>query len=164
MFSKPNKAKEAVQVQSNLPQPEITDQQKSATSAVSQTQISSNSSINGDLNIGGDLLVDGEITGRIKVCGHLIVGKKGVIRSESVECTVGEVSGRVEGKISAFELLVIHNNGHVAGDIEVKDIIIEKGGRFDGKCQYITSEASTSPVNEPHKPIKDKADINIEPQ
>lgn len=110
--------------------------------AISQTTISANSLVKGELNIKGDLIIEGEVIGRVIVSGRLTIGKKGSVKSEGIECNTGEVSGQIQGKIHASELLIIHSNGYITGDLEVKDLIIEKGGRFDGKCQYIATETT----------------------
>ena len=96
-----------------------------------------------ELEVKGDLHIDGEISGRLHVQGRLIVGRTGIIHSEGVECSVGEISGSFEGALTATELLTIHAGGHVTGDISVKDIVIEKGGRFDGRCQYFSPKSQT---------------------
>ena len=95
------------------------------------------------MEVKGDLHIDGEISGRLHVQGRLIVGRTGIIHSEGVECSVGEISGSFEGALTATELLTIHAGGHVTGDISVKDIVIEKGGRFDGRCQYFSPKSQT---------------------
>ena len=97
--------------------------------------------MHGELEVKGDLHIDGEISGRLHVQGRLIVGRTGIIHSEGVECSVGEISGSFEGALTATELLTIHAGGHVTGDISVKDIVIEKGGRFDGRCQYFSPKS-----------------------
>ena len=85
---------------------------------VERTAVGAGSLMHGELEVKGDLHIDGEISGRLHVQGRLIVGT-----------------------LTATELLTIHAGGHVTGDISVKDIVIEKGGRFDGRCQYFSPKS-----------------------
>lgn len=135
MFRKSKKRKETDSVREERMQTDASE------SAVSQIIISEGSFVNGELNITGNLTVDGEIAGRIHVGGHLIIGERGIVKTEGVTCNVGEVAGLVEGNMIATELLIIRANGYVKGDIVVKDMVIEKGGRFDGKCRYSISDS-----------------------
>ena len=118
--------------------------QESAVDAVHtgayKTTISSGSTFCGELEVDTDLQVDGMIKGRLQIGKRFVIGKGGQVVSEGIDCAVAEISGKLEGPITATEMLTIHAGGHIKGDIAVRDVVIEKGGRLDGRCQYLSSE------------------------
>ena len=131
MFSKSTKERETsgtVEMPEVVPAPSPSAACSSSV-PVERTAVGAGSLMHGELEVKGDLHIDGEISGRLHVQGRLIVGRTGIIH--------------FEGALTATELLTIHAGGHVTGDISVKDIVIEKGGRFDGRCQYFSPKSQT---------------------
>lgn len=110
-----------------------------------KTTISAGSTLSGQLEVDTDLQVDGEVKGRLRVGKKFVIGKEGRVASEGIDCSVAEISGLLEGPLTATEMLTIHAGGHIKGDICVRDVVIEKGGRLDGRCQYLASEQSGAP-------------------
>jgi len=68
--------------------------------------ISEGTKIKGDIIAGGDIRIDGELNGNISAKGKLVVGPTGRIKGE-VDCFNVEVSGIIQGKVSASELLIM---------------------------------------------------------
>ena len=76
--------------------------------------------------------IDGEVIGNIKGNGGLIVGEKGYVKGDlNVENVV--VYGKVHGNIRARSL-EIRASGRVDGDVQVQELMIEKGAIYNGKC------------------------------
>ncbi len=76
--------------------------------------------------------IDGEVIGNIKGNGGLIVGESGSVKGDlSVENVV--VYGKVHGNIRARSL-EIRASSRVDGDIQVQELVVEKGAIFNGKC------------------------------
>ncbi|MFZ8784325.1 bactofilin family protein [Thermocrinis sp.] len=76
--------------------------------------------------------IDGEIIGNIKGNGGLIIGEKGYVKGDlNVENLV--VYGKIHGNIKARSL-EIKASGRVEGDIQVQELMIEKGAIYNGKC------------------------------
>lgn len=115
-----------------------------------KTTISTGSTLNGELNVDTDLHVDGRIKGRLRVGKRFVIGSEGRVTSEGIECSVAEISGLLEGPITVYEILTIHAGGHIKGDISVRDVVIEKGGRLDGRCQYLPADQH-APGNPPRR-------------
>lgn len=117
MFSKSTKERETsgtVEMPEVVPAPSPSAACSSSV-PVERTAVGAGSLMHGELEVKGDLHIDGEISGRLHVQGRLIVGRTGIIHSEGVECSVGEISGSFEGALTATELLTIHAGGHVTG-------------------------------------------------
>jgi cytoskeletal protein CcmA (bactofilin family) len=76
--------------------------------------------------------IDGEVIGNIKGNGGLIIGENGSVKGDlNVENVV--VYGKVHGNIRARSL-EIRASGRVEGDIQVQELVVEKGAIFNGKC------------------------------
>uniref|UniRef100_A0A7C5X0H6 Polymer-forming cytoskeletal protein n=1 Tax=Thermocrinis ruber TaxID=75906 RepID=A0A7C5X0H6_9AQUI len=80
----------------------------------------------------GLIRIDGEVIGNIKGSGGLIIGESGSVKGDlSAENVV--VYGRVHGNIKARSL-EIRASGRVDGDIQVQELVVEKGAIYNGKC------------------------------
>jgi len=76
--------------------------------------------------------IDGEVIGNIKGNGGLIIGERGSVKGDlSVENVV--VYGKVHGNIRARSL-EIRASGRVDGDVQVQELVVEKGAMYNGKC------------------------------
>jgi cytoskeletal protein CcmA (bactofilin family) len=76
--------------------------------------------------------IDGEVIGNIKGNCGLIIGESGSVKGDlSVENVV--VYGKVHGNIRARSL-EIRASGRVDGDIQVQELVVEKGAIYNGKC------------------------------
>jgi cytoskeletal protein CcmA (bactofilin family) len=76
--------------------------------------------------------IDGEVVGNIKGNSGLIVGERGSVKGDlSAENVV--VYGKVQGNIRARSL-EIRASGRVDGDVQVQELIVEKGAIYNGKC------------------------------
>lgn len=95
--------------------------------------ISKGTNITGDIVAEGDIRIDGYLKGNIKSKGKLVIGPTGQIDGE-IECTNVEISGKVDGKIIAFDLLTFKSSANVMGDINAAKLSIEPGSIFTGSC------------------------------
>jgi len=76
--------------------------------------------------------IDGEVIGNIKGSGGLIIGESGSVKGDlSIENVV--VYGKVNGNIKARSL-EIRASGRVDGDVQVQELVVEKGAMYNGKC------------------------------
>lgn len=93
--------------------------------------------INGEVKFTEIMRVDAAISGTINSDqGSLLVMERGRIKATILAGTV-EVSGIVEGTITAKTAVRIHPTGRVYGDIYTPTLIIEQGALFDGKCHML---------------------------
>jgi cytoskeletal protein CcmA (bactofilin family) len=76
--------------------------------------------------------IDGEVIGNIKGSGGLIIGESGSVKGDiDVENVV--IYGKVHGNIRARSL-EIRASGRVDGDVQVQELIVERGAIYNGKC------------------------------
>jgi cytoskeletal protein CcmA (bactofilin family) len=96
--------------------------------------------INGEVKFSEIMRVDASISGTITSdSGSLLVMEKGRIKA-TIQAGSVEVSGIVEGTITAKTSVKIHSTGRVYGDIYTPALIIEHGAVFDGKCHMLNGK------------------------
>lgn len=86
----------------------------------------------GTLNVQGSLRVDGTLEGAVDNARHVIVGDGGKIVGD-VTAQIVVCGGAIEGNVCA-DMLEILGKASILGDIRAKKMIVEEGGRIDGRC------------------------------
>ncbi|TQR33684.1 hypothetical protein DMB92_02010 [Campylobacter sp. MIT 99-7217] len=103
-------------------------------SSVSETTvISSGARIEGQFYFNSMLHLDGEISGVINSQSQVVIGKNGVLKGQ-LNADKVIVSGVFEGELET-NVLEILEGGLVNGNIIIKQIAIESGGRFVGNSK-----------------------------
>jgi cytoskeletal protein CcmA (bactofilin family) len=88
----------------------------------------------GVLAFEGRVRVDGRFKGRIFSEGVLILGDGAEVEAEIEVGTLIVRGGTLRGNVVARQLIEIHAEGRVHGDIAAPQIDIDKGCLFEGKC------------------------------
>ena len=89
--------------------------------------------IKGDLESNGDIRIDGHLIGSLKSNGKVVIGQTGVMEGDLI-CKQAEVSGVVKGNITTEELTALKSTSKVEVDLTTKQLLIEVGAQFTGKC------------------------------
>src|SRR5215813_8646058 len=96
--------------------------------------------ITGEIRFSEIMRVDANISGTIvSDSGSLLIMERGRVKA-TVQAGIVEVSGIVEGTITAKNSVKIHSTGRVYGDIYTPALIIEHGAVFDGKCHMLENK------------------------
>ncbi len=98
-----------------------------------QTIVGKGTEVKGDLKGSGSLRVDGRVEGTIQTTGDLIVGEGGVVVAD-VQAASVLVAGEVQGQVHATARLELAASGRIRGDVETPILVVNEGGRLDGKC------------------------------
>ena len=98
----------------------------------------------GTLNVQGSLRVDGTLEGSVDNARHVIVGDGGKIVGD-VTAQIVVCGGAIEGNVCA-EMLEVLSKASILGDIRAKKMIVEEGGRIDGRCTI--GETQSLPTDE----------------
>ena len=93
----------------------------------------------GELDSTGPISVNGEFEGKLNSSGKIIVGQNGRVTGE-VRGREVVVAGKVDGNITAGEILEIAKTGKVYGDLTGGKIVIEEGAVYRGKVAVSESE------------------------
>jgi cytoskeletal protein CcmA (bactofilin family) len=95
--------------------------------------IGTGTTIKGDIESNGDLRIDGHLIGSVKSNGKVVIGQTGVMEGD-LTCKQAEVSGAVKGNITTEELTALKSTSKVEVDLTTKQLLIEVGAQFTGKC------------------------------
>ena len=88
----------------------------------------------GDVESSGDIRVDGKLIGSLKSNGKIMVGPTGIVEGD-MTCKQAEISGVVKGVLTCEELTTLKSTSRVEIDMNTKQLCIEVGAIFTGKCQ-----------------------------
>ena len=81
-----------------------------------------------------DIRIDGKLIGTLKSNGKIVLGQNGNIEGD-IYCKHADLSGRVTGKIFVDELTSLKSTSRVEGELSTKQLYIEIGAIFTGKCE-----------------------------
>ena len=95
--------------------------------------IGNGTTIKGDIESNGDIRIDGHLIGSLKSNGKVMIGQTGVMEGD-LTCKQAEVSGVVKGNINTEELTALKATSKVEVDLTTKQLLIEVGAQFTGKC------------------------------
>ncbi len=113
--------------------------------------LSYGTNIEGNIVCNSDIRIDGGLIGNLTTSGKLVIGPSGSIHGE-INCKNGDISGVIEGKINATELLALKATAKLYGDININKLAVEPGCIFIGNCKM------TAEVNGNVKAIKSRSE------
>ena len=96
--------------------------------------------IKGEIESNGDIRIDGKVVGTLKSTGKIVLGQNGVIEGD-VYCKQADLSGHVKGKLIVDELTSMKSTSNIEGELTTKQLYIEIGAKFNGKCEMSNTEA-----------------------
>ncbi len=100
--------------------------------------------IKGDVQSSGDIRVDGQLIGSLKSNGKIVVGQTGIVEGD-LTCKQADISGMVKGILKCEELTSLKSTSKVEIELITKQLFIEVGAVFTGKCQM--SQPASQPIN-----------------
>ena len=108
-----------------------------------------------------NISIDGNVTG--EVIGHerIDVLENSIIETTNMECETISVHGKVHGKVIASKILEIGEKGFVEGEITVKNIRTEEGGRMIGT---MSTYQEITPVAPKAKKVTPKKEVSEAPK
>ena len=117
----------------------------------------------GVLAFEGRVRIDGRFKGEIYSEGILILGDGAEVEAEVDVGTLIVRGGTLRGDVVASQLVEIHAEGAVHGDVRAPQIDIDKGCVFEGSVQMTggatpTTRPPPSPTGEPAPPSEPPTD------
>ncbi len=109
-----------------------------------------NSHFKGDVRSKGTLRIDGTFEGNVEA-DWLILGEKANLKGDATARGI-IVGGRIEGNITAREILEIRSKGQVTGDVNTVKLVVSEGGMLIGRT-HMSREGS----NVVELPVKEKS-------
>lgn len=117
----------------------------------SSTVVAGGVTITGTIKGEGVVQVEGVVEGEIVLTGAVVVASSGLIRGP-VAADVVRVAGRIEGSVTARDHLRLEHSGQMEGDVTTASLVVEDGGRLNGRSSMIKAPDSDlgdiSPVDD----------------
>jgi len=86
--------------------------------------LSSDAEIDGTINFDGIMRIEGSVNGKISTDnGELVVSESGIVNA-TIATKSAVIDGRVDGKITASEKVVLKQKAHLIGDLQSKILVI----------------------------------------
>ncbi len=104
--------------------------------------------LTGELSFSGTLRVDGNVHGSIKTSDVLIVGEGASIHAD-IKAGEVQIHGSVSGNIDGSRRVNIFATGRVHGDIRTPQLVVEEGGRFDGRSRSSSGDPEETSIGQP---------------
>ena len=99
-----------------------------------------NSHFKGDIKTQGTLRIDGTVEGNIET-DWLILGETSHLKGDAASRGI-IVGGRVDGNLTAKEIIEIKTKGQVTGELTTTKLSIAEGAMFDGRSSMIREESN----------------------
>lgn len=109
-----------------------------------------NSHFKGEVKSKGTLRIDGIVEGNVEA-DWLILGEKAHLKGDATARGI-IVGGRIEGNVTAREILEIKPKGQIVGDITAAKLTVSEGGMLEG---HSSMQREDSKIVELH--MKDKS-------
>ncbi len=108
------------------------------------------------------VIIHGAVDGKVYGEDIIEVGHDGKVITDRLESKKVVVNGKIDGKITASQLLEVGRNGFVQGEITVKNIKTEEGGRVIGTMVTYEETKPKTPLTSDDN-SSDKDIIDTEP-
>ena len=90
--------------------------------------------ITGTIKFDGSMRIDGKVDGEIITDnGDLVIGETGTVNAD-INTKSAIIEGRVDGKITASNKVVLKQKAHLIGNLQAKTLVVEEGVVFVGRC------------------------------
>lgn len=105
-----------------------------------ETMIGEDALITGEIVLKGGAIISGKVMGSVKTSGIVRITRTGIVKGD-MEAGEVMVGGTVHGNVQAGKV-VLRGNSKVYGDIVYKQLVIEEGASFEGRCDIATNQQS----------------------
>ena len=95
--------------------------------------IGEGSVLKGNLNTSGNVRLEGKVIGDLSSSSKVACGETSVVDG-NVIAENAEIAGKVTGKVTVSELLILKSTASIHGDISTSNLIIESGANFNVAC------------------------------
>ena len=95
--------------------------------------IGDGSVLKGNLKTSGNIRLEGKVIGDISSTSKVACGETSIVDG-NVIAENAEIAGKVTGKVTVSELLILKSTASIHGDISTDNLIIESGANFNGAC------------------------------
>lgn len=105
--------------------------------------VNSGTVITGELLVENDLSIEGTVKGIIRATGTVSVHVQGAVEGE-IQAASAKIGGKVTGNVTANDRVILENKAVLVGDLRTRELIIQEGAIFHGKCEMQTGTKSNA--------------------
>lgn len=107
-----------------------------------ETIIGGSIKVKGNFQGQGDIVIEGSLEGSLKTAANLFIGENAKVVA-NIESADAVVNGEVRGNLKIRGYLSLGGTARINGDIQYKEISIEKGAIING--QLLSGESDKKP-------------------
>ena len=119
--------------------------ENSGTSSTELNFLGGGTVVEGTIKTDNSVRVDGKLKGKLICKNTLTVGLNGEIDGE-VQAKNAIVGGKIKGKVSIVEKLVLESKSVLIGELKASKLIIDEGAVFDGTSDMGSKDETKKPV------------------
>ena len=124
------------------------------------TVVGSNVKLTGTIKDINDIIIHGKVEGEVDSEKSVVISDNASVKGPIIADQV-TISGTVNGSVTAHTKFELLPGGNITGSITTKDLIIQSGAYFNGKCIMITGNEKNIEVKvEKEKDIEKPDDIS----
>ena len=102
------------------------------------TIMASDISFTGKIHFTKPFLIRGNVNGTITAESDLVVDEGAAVNANILAERV-LVKGSVKGNVNGSELVFVTSSGSIIGDITSRQVVLEPGSLFSGRCSMVKS-------------------------
>ena len=97
--------------------------------------------ITGELLVENDLSIEGTVKGTIRATGTISIHVQGAVEGQ-IQAASAKIGGKVTGNVTANDRVVLESKSVLIGDLRTRELVIQEGAIFHGKCEMQTGSRS----------------------
>ncbi len=102
------------------------------------TIMASDISFTGKIHFTKPFMIRGKVNGSISAESDLVIDEGAVVNANiSAERVL--VKGAVKGNVNGSDLVFVTSSGSITGDISSRQVVLEPGSLFSGRCSMVKS-------------------------
>ena len=105
--------------------------------------VNSGTVITGELLVENDLSIEGTVKGIIRATGTVSVHVQGAVEGE-IQAASAKIGGKVTGNVTANDRVILESKAVLVGDLRTRELIIQEGAIFHGRCEMQTGNHPSS--------------------
>ena len=150
LFGRPTRADEEVTAMP-MDTPEQYEEVPGLPTPLSTTVRAAGVTLAGTLRGEGVVQVEGNVEGEIELKGAMIVTSTGRVKGPFTADVV-QVAGHIEGGVLARDHMRLEKTGSLEGDVTTVSLVVEDGGRLNGRSSMLKPGNENPKYEAPAKP------------
>ena len=107
-----------------------------------ETMIGEAAVVRGDVILEGGAIISGKVYGNVRASGPVRATKTAYIRGD-VTASDAYIGGVIDGNLTTSGKVVLRRKSRVRGDIVYRQLMIEEGAQFEGRCDLASAGTGT---------------------